>query len=159
MSRMIYLPLIVVGIILSMIDALTASAAEAAMPPSATGWDGRDLCVLSDFNLPGIDDWTFEGAGGTSNPEAGGNGGGYVSVGDNLGPHSYGFAPPGFNGTNVSEGDILVADRGYSGADEIWAFSPDTAEGELRVMPDPGSVDIFVLASALSGECFVDSVR
>ena len=32
------------------------------------------------------------------------------------------IAPQGFNGL-VSAGDVLVSDRGYSGPDEIWAFS------------------------------------
>ncbi len=70
-------------------------------------------------------------------------------------PFGMTFAPPGFNGTSVSEGDIIVTDRGSGGADEIWAFSPDVAGGELRIMPDPGSVDIFDLASAQSGEVYL----
>lgn len=52
------------------------------------------------------------------------------------------IAPPGFSGTNVSPGDVLVTDWGYSGPDEIWAFSTAIAEGERQVMADPGEVDI-----------------
>jgi hypothetical protein len=65
------------------------------------------------------------------------------------------FAPPGFNGPTVSEGDILVSDRGNTGADQIWAFSPDTAETEKLLMPDPGSVDQFDLAAAASDTVYV----
>ena len=57
-------------------------------------------------------------------------------------------APPGFTGPNVTEGDIIVSDRGNSGADEVWTFSPEIPEGELQLMPDPGVVDYFDLAAA-----------
>lgn len=52
------------------------------------------------------------------------------------------IAPAGFSGPNVAPGDVLVTDWGYSGADEIWAFSTAAAEGERQVMADPGEVDI-----------------
>lgn len=65
------------------------------------------------------------------------------------------FAPSGFNGPNVSAGDILVSDRGSSGPDQIWAFSPDSAEGERLVMPDPGDVDQFDLAATHDGDVYV----
>ncbi|HYW68342.1 MAG TPA: FlgD immunoglobulin-like domain containing protein, partial [bacterium] len=57
------------------------------------------------------------------------------------------IAPQGFNGPNVTEGDIIVTDRGNGGADEIWTFSPLVPQGELLLMPDPGSVDYFDLAA------------
>jgi DNA-binding beta-propeller fold protein YncE len=48
-------------------------------------------------------------------------------------------------------GAMLVVDRGYSGPDEIWRFSPATAEGEVRVHADNGTlidaVDVTVGAS------------
>lgn len=70
-------------------------------------------------------------------------------------PFGMTFAPPGFNGPTVSEGDILVSDRGYSGADQIWSFSPDTAETEQLLMPDPGNVDHYDLAAAASDTVYV----
>jgi hypothetical protein len=65
------------------------------------------------------------------------------------------FAPVGFNGPDVNEGDILVSDRGNSGADQIWSFSPDTPESERLVMPDPGVVDHFDLAGDPNGKIYV----
>lgn len=70
-------------------------------------------------------------------------------------PFGMTFAPPGFNGPAVSEGDILVSDRGYSGADQIWSFSPDTAETEQLLMPDPGEVDQFDLAATAADTVYV----
>lgn len=70
-------------------------------------------------------------------------------------PYGLAFAPPGFNGPNVGEGDILVTDFGYNGPDEIWAFSPDSAEGERQVMPDQGETDHVDLASSASGAVYV----
>ena len=63
-------------------------------------------------------------------------------------PYGMTFAPPGFDGPNVNPGDILVADRGNAGPDEIWSFSQAVAEGELLLMPDPGEVDHYDLAAA-----------
>jgi hypothetical protein len=62
-------------------------------------------------------------------------------------PYGMCFAPPGFNGPNVSGGDILISDRGNNGPDEVWAFSPDISENERLVMPDPGDVDHFDLTA------------
>ncbi len=56
-------------------------------------------------------------------------------------------APPGFDGPQVDPGDILVTDWGYSGPDEVWAFSPLVAEGERQVMIDPGNVDFQDIAA------------
>lgn len=64
-------------------------------------------------------------------------------------------APFGFVGPNVNANDILVVDPGSNGADEIWAFSPDTAEGERRVVLDPGNVDWFDITHSALGEVFV----
>lgn len=70
-------------------------------------------------------------------------------------PFGMTFAPLGFNGPSVSEGDILVSDRGSGGADQIWSFSPYMPEGELLVMPDPGVVDYFDLAADPNGKVYV----
>jgi len=70
-------------------------------------------------------------------------------------PYGMAFAPLGFNGAAVSEGDILVADCGYNGPDEIWSFSPDSAEGERLVMPDPGNIDFYDLAADPEGGVYV----
>jgi len=56
-------------------------------------------------------------------------------------------APPGFNGPNVTEGDFIVSDRGSGGADQFWTFSPTVPEGELLLVPDPGTVDFFDLTA------------
>lgn len=73
------------------------------------------------------------------------------------------FAPPGFSGPSVSPGDILVTDWGNGGADEIWAFSPSVAEGELLVMPDPGTLNIKDIATGPDGVVYaadeLDSTR
>jgi len=65
------------------------------------------------------------------------------------------FAPTGFNGPNVSEGDILVTDSGYNGPDEIWAFSPDTPEGELQVLPDQAGPIFYDIAATQDGTVYV----
>ncbi|MEJ2720730.1 MAG: FlgD immunoglobulin-like domain containing protein [bacterium] len=70
-------------------------------------------------------------------------------------PLGMAFAPPGFNGPNVSEGDILIVDVGSSGPDDIWSFSPDTPENERLVLPDPGEVDLYDITSSSDGEVFV----
>jgi hypothetical protein len=57
------------------------------------------------------------------------------------------IAPPGFDGPNVAGGDILVTDHGSGGPDEIWAVSPDSANGERLLVPDPGTVDWYDLAT------------
>jgi hypothetical protein len=62
-------------------------------------------------------------------------------------PYGLTIAPPHFDGPNVDPGNILVTDRGYSGPDEMWSFSPSVAEGELLFMPDPGNVDYFDIAA------------
>ncbi|MDD3642749.1 MAG: FlgD immunoglobulin-like domain containing protein [Candidatus Krumholzibacteria bacterium] len=78
-------------------------------------------------------------------------------------PYGMTIAPPGFDGPNVNPGDILVSDRGYSGPDQIWSFSPDVAEGELLVMDDPGEVDFCDLAAGAYDTVYVcdrlDSTR
>ncbi|MEN6309663.1 MAG: hypothetical protein ABFD91_18095 [Anaerohalosphaeraceae bacterium] len=70
-------------------------------------------------------------------------------------PYGMTLAPFGFNGTAVDQGNILIADRGYSGADEIWSFSPWMPENERLVRPDPGEVDYWDLAADLDGSVYV----
>jgi hypothetical protein len=70
-------------------------------------------------------------------------------------PYGMTFAPTGFNGANVTEGDILVVDRGSGGADQIWAFSPDAPENEQLVKPDPGNVDWFDIVADDVGRVWV----
>ena len=58
-------------------------------------------------------------------------------------------AGPGFDGSNVDPGDVLVTDYGFTGApDEIWAFSVAAAENERLLMPDPGNIEFYDLAAA-----------
>jgi hypothetical protein len=70
-------------------------------------------------------------------------------------PFGMAIAPPGFDGPNVNPGDIIVCDRGNSGADQIWVFSPDSTEGERLLTPDPGSVDWFDIAARDDGTVWV----
>lgn len=70
-------------------------------------------------------------------------------------PYGMAFAPQGFNGPAVSEGDVLVVDHGSNNADGIWSFNPDTSESEQLVVPDPGSVDYFDLAAVPNGTVYV----
>lgn len=53
-------------------------------------------------------------------------------------PIGLAIAPAGYTGGVLSPGEALVVDRGYSGADEVWRWSPDTAEGEVLVHADSG---------------------
>ncbi|MCC6650731.1 MAG: hypothetical protein IT348_06240 [Candidatus Eisenbacteria bacterium] len=69
------------------------------------------------------------------------------------------FAPPGFDGPNVSAGDVIVTDYGFSGPDEIWAFSTLAAEGERQLMTDPGEVDIYDVTAGPAGRVwFADAL-
>jgi hypothetical protein len=61
------------------------------------------------------------------------------------------FAPAGFDGPNVDPGDILVTDCGYSGPDEVWAFTAAAPENERQVMPDPGDRDFRDIAAGRPG--------
>ncbi|MCP4707251.1 MAG: hypothetical protein GY869_01385, partial [Planctomycetes bacterium] len=70
-------------------------------------------------------------------------------------PFGFTFAPRGYNGPNVNEGDLLVSDVGYNGSDLIWAISPDTPEGERVIMPDPGNVGHYDLASDPNGTVYL----
>jgi len=63
-------------------------------------------------------------------------------------PFGMALAPAGFSGANVDPGDIVVADRGSGGPDQLWTFSPDAPENERLLTPDPGNVDWFDLAPA-----------
>jgi DNA-binding beta-propeller fold protein YncE len=65
------------------------------------------------------------------------------------------LAPAGFAGPNVVPGDILVTDRGYSGPDEVWAFSAAAAENERLLLADPGEVDIFDLTAGPAGVVYL----
>ncbi len=54
-------------------------------------------CLENTFAAAGIGDWSFQQAGATSNPGAGGNTGGFLQIADATG-HSYAFAPSMFLG-------------------------------------------------------------
>ena len=67
-------------------------------------------------------------------------------VGMALVPDDY--AGPDFGGA-VSAGMILSVDRGSGGFEEVWAWSPDTAEGEVAIVSDADPADA-------TGSVFVD---
>ncbi|MFZ2420900.1 MAG: hypothetical protein WA029_07090, partial [Anaerolineae bacterium] len=52
-------------------------------------------------------------------------------------PVGMAIAPAGYTGPIVSPGQALVVDRGNAGSDEIWRWSPATAEGEVQIYTDP----------------------
>ncbi len=56
-------------------------------------------------------------------------------------------APRWFDGPNVNPGDLIITDHGNGGPDEIWVASPDTADVERLLVPDPGSVDWYDVAT------------
>jgi hypothetical protein len=64
-------------------------------------------------------------------------------------PCGMAFAPPGFDVAGADPGDILVVDEGLNtnAYDEIWAFSPDSAEGEQAVFYDYGDFDYTDIAT------------
>jgi hypothetical protein len=68
-------------------------------------------------------------------------------------PVGMAFAPEGFDGPDVNPGDILVTDKGSgTGArDCVYAFSPDSTEGERQVLADPGDYDFYDIAAAQNG--------
>jgi len=51
-------------------------------------------------------------------------------------PIGMAIATNDYSGDVIAPGQALVVDRGYVGADEIWQFSPDEAEGEQVVHDD-----------------------
>ncbi len=68
-------------------------------------------------------------------------------------PIGLAIAPAGYAGPILAAGDALVADRGYTGLDEIWRWSPVVAEGETAVHADAGvlvdAVDLTFTADAI----------
>lgn len=70
-------------------------------------------------------------------------------------PYGMAFAPIGFNGATVRQGDILVTDRGAGGPDQVWSFSSQLPENEQLVMPDPGEVDFWDIAADPDGSVFL----
>ncbi|MBN1816575.1 MAG: hypothetical protein JW828_04395 [Sedimentisphaerales bacterium] len=70
-------------------------------------------------------------------------------------PYGMTFAPIGFNGPSVKEGDILITDRGAGGPDQIWSFSTRSPENEQLVMPDPGETDQWDLTADPDGKVYL----
>ena len=58
-------------------------------------------------------------------------------------PIGMAIAPADYIGTVVAPGEALVVDRGYDyqGRDQVWAWSPQTAQGELVVHGDDGTLN------------------
>jgi DNA-binding beta-propeller fold protein YncE len=55
-------------------------------------------------------------------------------------PVGMAIVPENFNGRGLIPGQVLVADRGYSGQDEIWVFSADSAQNEWPLHTDNGTL-------------------
>jgi hypothetical protein len=55
-------------------------------------------------------------------------------------PIGMAIAPPTYIGTVLLPGEALVVDRGNSGPDEIWRWSPAIAEGETAAHVDSGTL-------------------
>jgi hypothetical protein len=71
-------------------------------------------------------------------------------------PVGMAIAPAGYTGPILSAGQALVVDRGNSGSDQIWRWSPATAEGEVLIYSDSSTagplvdpVDVAISASAI----------
>jgi hypothetical protein len=72
-------------------------------------------------------------------------------------PVGMAFAPGAFVGPDVNPGDILVADKGSgSGAcDCVFAFSPDSTEGERQILPDSGDFDFYDIAARVDSTVYL----
>jgi hypothetical protein len=68
-------------------------------------------------------------------------------------PVGMAIAPADYAGELLAPGQALVVDRGNSGLDEIWIWSPDTPEGEVVLHADAGilidAVDVAIDASSV----------
>ena len=77
---------------------------------------------------------------------------------DDDDPIGLAIAPPGSTNGIVAPGEALMVDRGSSGLDEIWRWSPATAEGEAAVHVDDGTlIDAVDVAIGPSGVWVVDT--
>jgi DNA-binding beta-propeller fold protein YncE len=62
-------------------------------------------------------------------------------------PGGLAVAPANYRGRVLAPGSALVADYGFNGPDEIWRWSPATAEGEIALHGDNGTlVDAYDIA-------------
>lgn len=62
-------------------------------------------------------------------------------------PYGIAFAPEDHAGSLFTPGTGMVTDRGSGGPDDIWKFSATTAEGELMLFADEGTLtDVFDVA-------------
>ncbi len=55
-------------------------------------------------------------------------------------PIGMAIVPENYNGKGLVPGQIVVADRGYTGLDEIWVFSADSAQNEWPLHTDNGTL-------------------
>ncbi len=73
-------------------------------------------------------------------------------------PLGMAFAPTDYTGGVLLPGDALVVDRGNSGLDEIWAWSPFVAQGETQLHADNGTlVDAVDIAIDQTSVLLVDT--
>ena len=72
-------------------------------------------------------------------------------------PVGMAFAPSGYAGDVLLPGEAVVVDRGNSGPDEIWRWSLETAENEVLLHADDGTlVDATDVAVGLTDVYVVD---
>lgn len=68
-------------------------------------------------------------------------------------PVGMAIAPADYSGDVLAPGEALVVDRGNSGLDEIWRWSPDVAQGETVLHADDGTlvdaVDVAIDATSV----------
>ena len=55
-------------------------------------------------------------------------------------PTGMAIAPPGHTSALLKPGEAMVVDRGNSGLDEVWRWTPATAQGEVLVHSDKGTL-------------------
>jgi len=72
-------------------------------------------------------------------------------------PLGMAVAPNAYTGSVIFPGEALSMDRGFNGPDEIWRFSPDIPEGEIRIHADNGTlVDAVDITIGLTDIYLVD---
>jgi hypothetical protein len=138
------------------VDAATGSGGglwALAGPSAGTRLQAYDLPAHLIYDAAGNAFITEDNSGNIYRYAAGGGSSLWVSgfhTGDDD-PSGLCIAPVSFDGPNVDPGDFLVTDCGYSGPDEVWAFTALAPENERLVMPDPGDRDFRDIAGGRPG--------
>jgi hypothetical protein len=74
-------------------------------------------------------------------------------------PTGIAIAPLNYTGPALLPGQAIVADRGFNGLDEVWIWSPATAEGEVVLVPDGPLVDAVDVAIDANAAFVIDTME